>query len=109
MFSSKRTPFYDSFYGKEAHFLLHAPDRYYGVHRTVVRKDVYDEINGNRSLQFLVDIYDVGCGDQMFVLIDMEEISQDHIIERGIFGEVHNSKWKSKFKEYIPKSRGGYL
>lgn len=105
MFSSKRTPFYDSFYGKEAHFLLHAPDRHFGTYRTVIRKDVYGENDGNRTLQFLVDVYDVGCGDQVFVLIDMEEVPQEWLINMGA-ERIH---WQSKFKDYIPKSRGGNL
>ena len=85
------------------------PDRHYGSYRTVIRKDVYDEVEGNRALQFLVDVYDVGCGDQVFVLIDMEEISQDFLTELGVFGNAHCSKWESKFKNYIPKSHGGNL
>lgn len=109
MFSSKKTPFYDSFYGKEAHFLLTVPHRHYGSYRRVIRKDVYDEKEGNRAIQFLVDVYDVGCGDEVFVLIDMEEIPQDYLIEKGIFGENQNATWSSKFKAYIPKSHGGYL
>lgn len=109
MFSSKKTPFYDSFYGKEAHFLLHEPDRHYGSYRRVIRKDVYDEKEGNRALQFLIDVYDVGCGDEVFVLIDMEEIPQDWLIERGTLGGAFECRWQSKFKAYIPKNRGGTL
>ncbi|MEG1299522.1 MAG: hypothetical protein RSC93_02270 [Erysipelotrichaceae bacterium] len=109
MFSSKRTPFYDTFYGIQVKFHLTVPDRHYGSYRTVIRKDVYDEVDGNRSLQFLVDVYDVGCGDEVFVLIDMEEIPQDYLIERGALGYAFNSTWNSKFSDYIPKKRGGNL